>query len=189
MTSRRSFLGTLGGFVSAHVIGLDAFGAKSSGPAVVMLMRHGEDLGETKASFKLNTQGMKRAEALPRLFGARLPKPDVIIATRATKGSNRPVETVEPLARALSLQIDTRFRDDDYAVLAGALLTDARYEGKTILVCWHHGKMDNLARALGVKHAPKWPEAQFDHVWVIDFKKSGHASLEDVPQRLLDGDR
>src|SRR5436190_17621868 len=125
MTSRRSFLGTLGGFVSAHVVGLDALGAKSSGPAVVMLMRHGEDIGESKASFSLNKQGMKRAEALPRLFGARLPKPDVIIATRATKGSNRPIETVEPLAHALNLQIDNQFRDDDYAALANTLLTDA----------------------------------------------------------------
>lgn len=154
-----------------------------------MLMRHGEDIGESKASFSLNKQGMKRAEALPRLFGARLPKPDVIIATRATKGSDRPMETVEPLARALNLQIDNRFRDDDYAILASTLLTDARYEGKTVLVCWHHGKIDNLAKALGVKHAPRWPETQFDHVWVIDFKKSGRAVLDDVPQRLLDGDR
>jgi broad specificity phosphatase PhoE len=98
-----------------------------------MLMRHGEDIGETKASFSLNKQGLKRAEALPRLFGVRLPKPDVIIAARATKGSNRPIETVEPLARALNLQIDNRFRDDDYEALAAALLTDARYEGKTVL--------------------------------------------------------
>ena len=154
-----------------------------------MLMRHGEDEGEPKGDFHLNKQGMKRAEALPRLFGSRLPKPDVIIATHATKGSNRPVETVEPLARALNLQIDSRFRDDDYAALAQALLTDPRYEGKIVLVCWHHGKIDNLAKALGVKRAPRWPDAQFDHVWVIDSKKSGRAELTDVPQKLLDGDR
>ncbi len=152
-----------------------------------MLMRHGEDIGEN--SYHLSPEGMKRAQALPRLFGGRLPKPDVIIATHATKGSNRPIETVEPLARALHLEIDNRFRDDDWAVLARNLLTDSRYAGRVVLVCWHHAKMDNLARALGVKNAPKWPDGQFDHVWVIDFKKNGRARMDDVHQQLLQGDR
>ena len=152
-----------------------------------MLMRHGEDMGED--SYELSPQGKKRAEALPRLFGPRLPKPDIIIATRASKHSDRPMETVEPLAAALHLAIDNRFRDDDYQLLARALMTDSRYDGKTVLVCWHHGKIDNLAKALGVKHAPHWPDAQFDHVWMIDFKKSGKASFEDVHQQLLPGDK
>ena len=152
-----------------------------------MLMRHGEDAGET--SFHLNDRGMKRAAALPRLFGARLPKPDFIIATRASKGSNRPVETIQPLAHALGLPIDNRFKDDDYKYLARTLLTDPRYEGKVVLVCWHHGKIDNLAKDLGAKDAPRWPDAQFDHVWMIDYKKGGRARFDDVPQQLLDGDR
>ena len=151
-----------------------------------MLMRHGEDTGEN--SFHLSPEGKKRADLLPRLFGSRLPKPDVIIATRATKGSNRPVETVEPLARGLHLEIDNRFRDDDYQALAKALLSDGRYAGKVVLVCWHHGKMDNLARALGVKHMARWPDTQFDHVWVIEFK-NGKARIDDVHQQLLPGDR
>ena len=153
-----------------------------------MLMRHGEDQGEEKA-VHLNPQGAKRAEALPRLFGSRLPKPDVIIATRATKGSNRPVETVEPLARSLGLTIDTRFRDDDFGLLANALLTDERYAGKTVLVCWHHGSLAKIARALGVTQATRWPQSQFDHVWVVDFKKKGGARMDDVHQQLLAGDR
>ncbi len=153
-----------------------------------MLMRHAEDVGEQ--SYHLSAQGVKRADALPRLFGGRLPKPDVIIATHATKGSNRPIETVEPLARALHLEIDNRFRDDDAAMLARALLSDGRYDGKIVLVCWHHGKLPKLARELGVKDAPaKWPDRQFDHVWVIDYKKSGRARMDDVHQQLLDGDR
>jgi phosphohistidine phosphatase SixA len=153
---------------------------------MVMLMRHGEDVGEK--SFHLSPAGMKRAQALPRLFGARLPKPEVIVATHASKNSNRPVETVEPLARALHVEIDNRFRQDDFAILARNLMTDARFAGKVVLVCWHHGSLPNLARALGVKGAPKWPDSQFDHVWVIDFKKKG-ANLEDVHEKLLDGDR
>ena len=152
-----------------------------------MLMRHGEDVGEN--IFHLSPQGEKRAQALPRLFGSRLPKPDVIIATRASKHSNRPIETVEPLAASLHLSIDNRFRDDDWAILAHDLLTDSRYDGRVILVCWHHGKIDNLAKALGVKSPGRWPDTQFDHVWVIDFKKSGKARMDDVHEQLLPGDR
>jgi phosphohistidine phosphatase SixA len=152
-----------------------------------MLMRHGEDQGEN--SFHLSPQGTKRAEALPRLFGSRLPRPDVIIATRASKGSNRPMETVEPLAKALHLPIDNRFRDDDWPLLARMLLDDGRYAGKVVLVCWHHGKIDNLARALGAKNAGRWPDAQFDHVWVIDYGKGGKPRMDDVHEQLLPGDR
>ncbi len=151
-----------------------------------MLMRHGEDIGQR--DFNLNPRGYQRAAALPKLFGARLPKPDVIIATRASKGSNRPIETVEPLARALDLPIDNRFRDDDFRILAHDLLNDDRYAGKTVLVCWHHGKVPKLARALGVKNAPEWPDDQFDHVWVLD-RKGGSTHFEDVNEKLLDGDR
>ena len=151
-----------------------------------MLMRHGEDIAQRGPH--LSPDGVKRADALPRLFGPRLPKPDVIIATHATKGSNRPIETVEPLARALHLRIDNRFREDDVATLARNLLSDERFEGKVVLVCWHHGSLPKLARALGVTDAPKWPDSQFDHVWMIDFKKKA-ARLDDVHEKLMDGDR
>jgi phosphohistidine phosphatase SixA len=182
--NRRAFLGAITGLVVSHAIGLRS---ASSGPALVMLMRHGEDIGEK--SFHLNKQGMERAQALPKLFGTRLPKPDVIIATHATKGSNRPIETVEPLSRALHVPIDNRYRDEDFAALAGALLNDERYAGKVILVCWHHGKIDNLAKALGVKNAPRWPDAQFDRIWMFDFKMHGRPRFEEVHQQLLPGDR
>lgn len=178
---RRTFLISLAGALVAT-----RAGAASSGPAVVMLIRHGEDIGQR--DFHLNSRGYQRAAALPKLFGTRLPKPQVIIASRASKGSNRPVETVEPLAKALNLSIDTRFRDHDFRALADRLLSDERYDGKVVLVCWHHGSIPKLARALGVPDPPKWPDGQFDHVWVIEPKKRT-ARLDDVGQQLLDGDR
>ena len=64
-----------------------------------------------------------------------------------------------------------------------------RFTGKVVLVCWHHGKIAKLAKALGVRAAQRWPDMQFDHVWVIDFKKSGKARMEDVHEQLLPGDR
>jgi len=55
------------------------------------------------------------------------------------------------------------------------------------LICWHHGKIPDLAKALGVKRPPKWDGKVFDRVWQITYPK-GKASLEDLPQMLLYGD-
>ncbi len=177
---RRRFLIAIAGVCAAST----RLTAKS-GPSVVLLIRHGEDIGQL--DFNLSPRGRQRAAALPKLFDSRLPKPQVIVATRASKSSDRPIETVEPLARALGLPIDNRFRDDDYRALAKTLLSDDRYDGKVVLVCWHHGKMRKLAEALGVDDPPVWPEDQFDHVWVIRHPgRSAH--FEDVHQKLLDGD-
>lgn len=178
---RRTFLISIAGALVANGVA-----SAKSGPSVIMLIRHGEDEGQR--DYHLSQRGQQRSEALPKLFGSRLPKPDVIIASRATKGSNRPVETVEPLARALGLSIDHQFRDDDFRALAERLLLDGRYDGKAVLVCWHHGKLPKLAKALGVKNAPAWPDDQFDRVWVIEPTKQS-ARFEDVHQKLLDGDR
>jgi phosphohistidine phosphatase SixA len=178
---RRTFLISIAGALVANGVA-----SAKSGPSVIMLIRHGEDEGQR--DYHLSQRGQQRSEALPKLFGSRLPKPDVIIASRATKGSNRPVETVEPLARALGLSIDHQFRDDDFRALAERLLLDGRYDGKAVLVCWHHGKLPKFAKALGVKNAPAWPDDQFDRVWVIEPTKQS-ARFEDVHQKLLDGDR
>src|SRR5215831_8258177 len=183
LIERREFLIALAGAFAAK-----SALAASAGPSVVLLIRHGEDTGIAPHDFHLSPRGRQRAEALPKLFGTRLPKPQVIIATRATKGSNRPVETVEPLARALDVPIDNRYTESDYKLLASDLMSDPRYAGKVVLVCWHHGKIPRLAKALGVKDAPLWPEDQFDHVWVIE-PEGGAARFEDVHQKLLDGDR
>ena len=104
-----------------------------------------------------------------------------------SKQSNRPVETITPLADALKLPIDSKFMDDDYPV-AGEALLSGKYAGKVVLVAWHHGTLAEFAGALGVKPAPeKWPETQFDRVWRIDFR-DGAAVLRDLPQELLGGD-
>jgi broad specificity phosphatase PhoE len=178
---RREFLVAIAGAFAANTV----VGAKA-GPSTIMLIRHGEDPGGR--DFNLSARGRQRADALPKLFSGRLPKPQIIIATRASKGSNRPVETVEPLSRALGVPIDNRFRDEDYRILADELLTNDRYDGKVVLVCWHHGKLPKLAKALGVKGAPAWPDDQYDHVWMIEPEKHA-ARFDDVHQKLLDGDR
>jgi hypothetical protein len=157
-------------------------------PATILIIRHAEKLTDGRQD--LSETGYKRAALLPMLFtGARpdLPVPQVLFATHLSKHSNRPVETITPLAAALKLSIDSTIMDDDYAALAKELLS-GKYAEKVVLVAWHHGKIPQLATALGAQppYTP-WPDGQFDRVWRIDFR-DGKAVLTDLPQGLLPGD-
>ncbi len=157
-------------------------------PATILIIRHAEKLTDGRQD--LSETGYKRAALLPTLFtGARddLPVPQYLFATRLSKHSNRPVETITPLAQALKVPIDSTVMNDDYAMLAKELLS-GKYARKAVLVAWHHGNIPQLAAALGAQppYIP-WPEGQFDRIWRIDYK-NGKATLRDLPQRLLPGD-
>ena len=159
-------------------------------PAAVLIIRHAEKL--TDGQKDLSEAGFKRAAEIPKLFTgptARpdLPVPQVLIATHESAHSRRPVETITPLSKTLNLPIDDSIMDDDYAVLAKELLS-GKYAGKIVLVSWRHGKIPQLAEDLGVKPPyQKWPDEQFDRVWRIDYK-NGKATIQDLPQHLMQGD-
>ncbi len=164
--------------------------AKPQPPATILLIRHAEKL--TDGRIDLSPAGFERARLLPTVFSPAgpspdLPTPQVLFATHISEHSNRPVQTVTPLAAALHLPIDDSFRNDDYPALAAALLS-GKYAGKVVLVVWHHGKIPQLASALGATppYAP-WPDAQYDRIWRIDFA-NGKATLQDLPYALMPGD-
>lgn len=165
----------------------------------------------------LSLQGSARAVALPSLFvpadpglscvlaagsgdlsaqykptqvqgsSPRFKAPAFIFATAASSESNRPIETVTPLATALGLSIAAPFADKDYAKLATEVTTGSTYQGAVVLVCWHHGNLPNLAEAFGIAKPPGWPGTVFDRVWEIDFDASP-PTLTDQPQQLLYSD-
>jgi hypothetical protein len=161
-------------------------------PATIYLIRHAEKLTDGRED--LSVQGFRRAAFLPQLFVAEpgvsrtlLPKPEFLFATAPSKRSNRPFETLMPLASALNLPISNDFANEDYARLAQLLLS-GRYGGKVVLVSWHHGTLPKLAAALGAKPPyEQWPETQFDRIWRIDYA-DGKAKLTDLPQGLFPGD-
>jgi hypothetical protein len=158
-------------------------------PATVLLIRHAEKL--TDGRIDLSPTGFERARLLPKVFapGARpdLPTPQFLFATHLSAHSNRPVQTVTPLAAALHLPIDDSFSNDDFAGLAASLLS-GKYAGKVVLVVWHHGKIPQLAAALGTTppYTP-WPDQQFDRIWRIDYV-NGKVTLQDLPYALMPGD-
>lgn len=161
-------------------------------PRHVLLIRHAEKPDDERVT-GLGPVGKRRAAALPELFRKSesrpdpFPTPDFIFAASASKRSDRSAETVAPLARALGLEVDTRFANEQHAELAALLLSDRRYEGKTVLVCWHHGTLPELAEELGASGVPKkWKDPVFNQVWVVSYE-GGKAALARRPQSLLPG--
>jgi hypothetical protein len=169
----------------------------STAPSQVLIIRHGEKPGDPSTesaadSLDLSTQGYERAASLAFYVPATFGKPDALFATQASSNSNRPVETITPLANVLGLTIDDSYPDDDYPALATAVLTDPKYAGKLVLICWHHGKIPDLTSALGgVPPTTHWKGHVFDRVWAIDYPVGGATTglpVTDIPQMLMYGD-
>jgi hypothetical protein len=93
---------------------------------------------------------------------------------------------VTPLAQALGLSINDKHADKDYATVADDLLTHPKYDGSDVLVCWHHGKILDLAAALLGSSAGKlpasanWPATWPGHVfgWVLQLCYGADGALD-----------
>jgi hypothetical protein len=164
-------------------------------PAHILIIRHAEKPPADAASPDLSAEGRDRAEALPKLFlkadnrPEPFPTPDFLFATGDSKDSRRPTETVAPLAKALGLKVNDRFGVADGAKLADELFHDPKYAGKTILLCWRHHMIPELAGLLKADGAPDvWNPDVFDRVWRIDYDKGGKAKFSNLPQRLMPKD-
>jgi hypothetical protein len=169
----------------------------STAPSQVLIIRHGEKPGEPSTDSAtdgpdLSTQGYERAASLAVYVPATFDTPDALFATQASKNSNRPVETITPLANALGLTINDNYADDDYPALAAEVLTNPEYAGKRVLICWHHGKIPELTSALGgLPPTTHWKGHVFDRVWQIDYPLGGATTglpVADIPQTLMYGD-
>jgi broad specificity phosphatase PhoE len=164
--------------------------------AVVLIIRHAEDAG---SGHGLSPRGEERAEAYKNYFlnftiDSKRREPDVVLVAKDSKQSHRPRLTVEPFAKAAKLPIDSSIGNKQPADLAAELR--ANHQGKVILICWHHGQIPALLRALGA--APetllpngKWPKTVYDWVILVSFDEDGHlipASTKRISEHLLQGD-
>jgi hypothetical protein len=147
---------------------------------VILVVRHAE---KPIAGTSLSPAGEARAKAYGEYFkrltvDGRPFRPDYLFAASDSTNSHRPRLTIEPVAAQLGITIDQRFSDQQFQGLAREILN--RPHGTNILICWHHGKIPQLLRALGAdpkKLLPngKWPDEVFD--WLIELRYDGSGHL------------
>lgn len=144
-------------------------------PVRILVMRHAEkpdDPGDPN----LSAPGRARAKALAAWYLEGLGPPDFIFAAAPSRHSERPVQTVQPLAEALGIALHTSYADKDYGALADTLLSKPEFEGKAILVCWHHGNIPGLMWTLGApegSYPDPWAPAVFNLILATDFLSDG----------------
>ncbi len=145
-------------------------------PAQIVLFRHAEKPAD-KTNPHLSPEGVQRATKLVGFLTTnptimKYGSPVVVFATKTTKDDDgqRTQETVAPAAAALKLTVQTPFLGKDYKKLAKLILGNPAYAGKTVLICWNHEEIPQLAAALGVAPMPPpWKNKQFDQVYLISY--------------------
>jgi len=157
----------------------------NAAPKEVVLIRHADKWPFESHSTSLSPTGYMRAVAFAYYFIDRFGEPDLLIATdpeHPHSSSIRELQTLAPLASLLAKEnpssrasaILHHYRSDQTEKLASDLLRDDRFNGKKLLICWHHKFMKHLVKELGVKRkVRKWPVENFDDVWVLQYGADG----------------
>ncbi|KAI9097358.1 hypothetical protein DFS34DRAFT_580593 [Phlyctochytrium arcticum] len=158
----------------------------------------------------LSSKGYERAHALVGYFQHRQEIQD-ILKKRPLKAiiaqcpdieggwglSERPRETVQPshssLADALPDIPLKQYTKSEVMSLLHSLLSPASinpYMNGTVLISWAHQLIPDMVRALGVPsdQVPEWKKKRFDVTWAVEIE-NGSATLKQMPQRLLYGDK
>ncbi|MBI3554464.1 MAG: histidine phosphatase family protein [Elusimicrobia bacterium] len=159
-------------------------------PSRVIVIRHGE---KPEEGSELSERGRQRAQALVGYFKGDpklTPAAIYAMAPKDDDGSVRAIQTVQPLADDLALDIRQSYRRKDTALLAAEIMEDKQLDGKTVLICWEHKIIPDILKAFGWTAGPgKWPGAEvYDRAWVLDFKVGQPQAFKDLPQHLLPGD-
>jgi broad specificity phosphatase PhoE len=140
----------------------------------------------------LTALGWARANALVGLFvpaNGASPRPPLAKPTSLfASGSNsqRPKETITPLAAALNLSITTFLKGQETQ-----LVTAAKAAEGPVLISWQHQAIPEIAALIrgstdGIP--PKWPGHRFDLIWLFDLQGNGTWCFAQAPQLLLPGD-
>jgi phosphohistidine phosphatase SixA len=140
------------------------------GPKRIILMRHA-DKTDDRDDEDLSGAGVERAKHLVTYIPETFGKPDVIIASAPSKHTDRPTETVEPLADALGIKVRNDFAKDEFADLIDDVLNDPDYKNKTVVICWHHKELPAMAALLGApadSYPDPWPDDAYN--LILDFQ-------------------
>ena len=189
-------------------------------PSKIMIIRHGEkpanspgkdgpfDVkldGKSGGGKSLIVQGWQRAGALNAFFAPyksdptahHIKKPDYIYAADPKGESQRPWETVTPLAAWLGYKQGTTQFNVSYDIGGGEgnLVKSALALSGVVLICWEHDNimpnmMTDIKNAYDITNwssiPSAWPDV-FYLVWVLNLKGDKY-QWHSVNQNLLQGD-
>lgn len=157
--------------------------APGRGPQCLILLRHAEKTGDRRDKH-LSEAGWARAEKLASYIPQTFGRPDFLIAASNSEKSRRPVETLEPLSKALGLPIEAEFDDEDVDALISALGNVPRYNGKFGVVSWRHSDLPRLIRTLGAPNGTvpsEWDPLVYDLIVELTFA-GGRVSARNFKQ-------
>jgi 2,3-bisphosphoglycerate-dependent phosphoglycerate mutase len=147
---------------AAIAVGLAWF-FESQATTTMIFVRHTEKALEPADDPGLSPEGQKRAAELAR----QLVDADVVAGIDAIYSTpyRRTLETAQPTADALGLEINHYDPSDNEAVLATILKT---HKGKIILVVGHSNTVPTLIADLGAsKNVPAIAEYEYDNIYVV----------------------
>jgi hypothetical protein len=187
-------------------------GMVSAQPAQVIIIRHGE---KNTVTGELTGAGIERVEALssyltesnsgPGFVGSAgltnvvlfdFGLPFALYASRPVHASDdftvRCIQTLVPTALRLNLPIHSPYGPGQEQQLAQSILNEPLYDGKNIVICWHHTFIAKLIQAFGYLPPagilPTYPN-RFDLVWVMTFPAPfPPLVINPILQELLFGD-
>ena len=175
----------------------------------IMIVRHAEKPADSGKPHGVNPDGEKddeslvvagwqRAGALAVLFAPShgalqnpaLATPEFLFASGVAKHSEseRPQETITPLAAKLGLSINTQAAKGQEGQVAALAMGCGGYA----LIAWEHQDIHLIANAImgnDTSVPQTWPGSRFDLVWIFDWNPAGKSYVfSQVPQQLLAGD-
>jgi hypothetical protein len=168
----------LAGWFASKSVASPVVSGKGFYSATVLLIRHAE---KPETGTGLSPEGQQRALAYVNYFksftiDAKPVRISALYAAADSSESRRSRLTLQPLSRALKIAINSSYKNMNFASLVNAMR--ARPGGRVSVVCWHHGTMPDLVRALGgdpAKLLPKgeWPDSVYGGIIVLRYDSQG----------------
>lgn len=141
----------------------------------ILVMRHAEK-PEDPGNPNLSPEGYACANRLVTYIPETFGKPNVIIAAANSPESQRPVQTVTPLANQFGLTPQAPYTDHQFADAAQMMLKGTGYNDQPMIVCcWHHERIPDLMDALGCEEG-SYPNPWDENVFNLILKVGIHAA-------------
>ncbi|WP_160127682.1 protein-tyrosine phosphatase family protein [Kordia antarctica] len=160
-------------------------------PKEILILRHAEKPADA-SNENLSIKGYERAAALAYYLPDAFGTVDHIFAAGVglKSHSERPRETITPLAKRLGKKIHDSYLKYQYQEMIDHIFGDDTYTDSTIAIAWQHTDIEDISTAFGAQKVPtkKWPEDCFDLVWKLTLNEDKSYALTQIPQLLMHGD-